>query len=120
MNKKDLKTPTAGEVKELTEGEIPYILTRLEWLEVRLNSIYSLLPHVSSLLPHVSQESYSVSFDALPSQNTMIINIIHPKDKDQNYIDFLINRATTSLSNQAKHYGWEWVKPDVRLLEMGI
>ena len=34
MNKKDLKTPTAGEVKELTEGEIPYILTRLEWLEV--------------------------------------------------------------------------------------
>ena len=103
MNKKDLNTPT--------EGEIPYTLTRLEWLEVRLNSIYS-------LLSHTNKEGYSVSFDALPSENTMIINIFHPKDKDQNYIDFLTNKATTSLSNQAKLYGWEWVKPDVRIFEM--
>ena len=36
MNKKDLKTPTAGEVKELTEGEIPYILTRLVVLSLSI------------------------------------------------------------------------------------
>ena len=66
MNEKNLTLPTTGEVKKLTEGEMPYTLTRLEWLEVKLNIIYS---YTTSVI----KEGYNVSFDAMPSKNMMII-----------------------------------------------
>lgn len=98
--------PEPSKPRELSEGEQPYMLTRLEYLEIKLNTVMG--------VTH-SLEDISGYFSAMPSQNTMIITCHYSSDVNSEIVEDLISSMGKLLMDYLKLYGWEeWVKIEVQ------
>lgn len=107
MNKIGFKPPI-DEVKQLSQGEIPYTLTRLDWLELKLNASFGCYPLVD--------KNSGFFYSAYPSKDTIQMCVYHRKDATQDYIHNLIDYGKTFLLGHLIHLGWDWVKIEVEIL----
>ena len=108
MNKIGFEAPTVGEVRQQSQGEIPYTLSRLDWLELKLNSTFGCFPLVD--------KNSGIFFSASPSNDTITICVYHKKDATQEYIQTLIDYGNTFLTGHLKRLSWDWVKIEVEIL----
>jgi len=106
MNKIGFFAPPApSKPRELTEGEKPYILTRLEYLAIALNSVLGTSPTSGGIAGH---------FGAIPPENKMIIACTYLSGAALERIENLISRMENFLTDYLTSYGWEeWVNIEV-------
>ena len=110
MNKIGFRPPFPNrEIKEIRQGDIPYSLSRLEYLELYLNSLYSYDTW------NVSNEIISLSFFAIRNQDTIQIFICHLPGASQELIDSTLQHGRDCVGNIIKRYNWDWVKIDHKI-----
>ena len=94
------------------QGEQPYILTKIEWLEVRLNSIFR-----RALIDH--DQGIFTSYRAL-TNDTIIIYIDHINMSDED-INIWANKCKETVISMAKGYGWDnWIKTKVEISHLEL
>ena len=103
MKRKINPDPPIGKVIQKSKGEIPYDLPRLEFLELRLNSIWSNAPR-----PRL--QDIGVVFRSRPRDDTITIHIYYPMGTNRQLIDGILRMAKKIVSNEAELLGWDWVK----------
>ena len=86
------------EIRQLSEGEMPYSLSRLEYLELYLNSFFS-----------YRSKELSVNFLAHPHQNKMVIVIMHSPDVPQESIDTMLQHGRDRIKGFTEARNWNWV-----------
>ena len=96
---------TAYSQKNLSEGEQPYTPSRLDWLTVKLNSLY---PY-----QNLSVVGFYISYHPDPDhENTIKILCTYFQDRaDRNLMNVSIQGARDLAMHHAKNYGWDsWIK----------
>ena len=112
MNKIGFMPPPIGDSKQESQGEIPFTLSRLDWLELKLNATMGCYPVVDN--------NSGIFFSANASKDTITICVYHKKNATQDYIQNLINYGDTFLSAHLKILGWDWVNIEVQVLPNAI
>ena len=104
MTQLGFQAPSTVQNKEgstINQGEIPYILSRLEFLEIRMNAWLGCAP---------AEDNCGVFYTARPHDNTIIISVYGVPSTPQKKIDYLIEFGREALLSELKALGWDWVK----------
>lgn len=105
MNRIGFIPPPSDEVKQESQGEIPYSLSRLEFLELKLNAMSGALP--------VIDNKNGVYFWAKPAENTMTMHVYHRQGISEDTIKQLILYGNTFVHAEIEKRGWDWVNVEV-------
>lgn len=90
------------------EGNERYIPTKLEWLEVYLNSRFK-----NNWLG-VPGINLSLSYRAI-GNNTIEVDVSYTKTAPQSALTYWSNKGKESVNTVAEYYGWQnWVKTKVK------
>lgn len=98
-------TPPLPEMptKKLSEGEIPYLLSRLEYFEIKFNT------WIASSIKDV--EGVYIDLEAHPEENTITIKMYYTKEVSETETEPLLLAISTELSRQIEKRGWDdWAK----------
>ena len=107
MNKIGFTPPLPErEIRELSEGEIPYNLSRLEYAELSLNSSDSF----DSFDSQYDHTKIGLSFIAQPKQDTIVVFVAHSPNASQKYVDDVMEHGRVCVDRFIKRHGWDWVK----------
>lgn len=99
---------TLASQSQKPEGDQPYTPTKLEWLELELNSWTGY---------GVSKDfgGVGVNFEARPTTNTVIIWIRHAPDADPENIKKFTRVNRNIVERRARKHGWsDWLQIEVR------
>ena len=109
MNKTGIFPPIdAGKSRPRSQGEMPFVLSCLEYLQLLLNSTYA-----SSFLLEVS--GIGLAYLIAPTDNTIVIHITHKANISQTNIDQVLRNAEDVINIHKDHYGWDWLKVTNRI-----
>ena len=101
MNKIGFTAPSISEPKQISQGEETHIISRLDYLEIKLNAWWGTTTAI---------ENTSLFYDADPANNAIIIKAFYLGGTPEEKIDEQIKRATIVLTDQLKSLGWDdWV-----------
>lgn len=91
------------------EGNKPYTPTRLQWLMLELNSIYSMRPLNSPIDLHISCGDI---------ENTLLIHIAFSSDVDIESIQQYVENIKQDASNRAAQHDWNsWFNVEAVLVQ---
>ena len=91
-----------GQSRTLMEGSQPYTPTRLEWLELQLNSVFRI---------PVTESLYGLDFAAIPSEDVIEIHILFDPSVDRRIINLEMEQAKRLVATLSRSRGWDsWLK----------
>ena len=95
--------PTKIDLDKISKGEIPYLLKRLEFLELKLNAHWACTGESKDI---------SIVYVANPEENTITIDLCYNVDSTQQKdVDSIYQTALSKLTDEIKRLGWDdWVK----------
>lgn len=92
--------PPIVEREAESQGEIPYTISRLEWLEIKLNAWVGCMRKLDSVF---------FFYRANPKENTIKICILQSSNADPSTIDHTRSLAQQIVAKHVESYGWDWV-----------
>lgn len=106
-----LASPTWAQV---SEGNKPYVPTRLEWLEMYLNA--------GKGVPLSNEYGYGISYISDPFNDTVIIIAVYYPDKaNEDVVKNAVQAARNIIQAYAQKQGWEsWLKVKERLQPLSM
>ncbi len=102
-----------AQAKPVLEGHKPYVPTRLDWLEVHLNSKYR--------VPMSVGKQYSILFTTVHDRNdTIVISADYFPNADREMMNREIDAMRKIVQIVAKGKGWDgWLKVNKKVQVLG-
>ncbi len=99
--------PPIVQGREGSQGEIPYVLSRLEYLEIKMNSWWGCTTSIDGVSSHYTSN---------PRENTIYIEVFYLSDVAPDLVEMQVKNAQEALLNQIASLEWEdWVKIKVKI-----
>ena len=98
--------PPTIESTERSQGEIPHVLSRLEYLEIKMNSWWGCTAQIDDI---------SLHYTSNPKENTIYIEIFYLSYVNPELIEHQISGARRALLHQVEVLGWgDWINIEIK------